>query len=108
MLLTSFGYSAQRFAFVLLLLCFSEALDAVTDSRFGTHSHAAPHQVTGFLAAITILVCVADYVLAEMGGEKVSCSCFPTWFEGVDGFGETVFAEPRSYCLNRNTHFLQS
>jgi hypothetical protein len=27
--------------------------------------------VTGFLAGITILVCVADYVLAEMGGEKV-------------------------------------
>lgn len=27
-------------------------------------------RVTGFLAGITILVCVADYVLAEMGGEK--------------------------------------
>eukprot|EP00434_Breviolum_minutum_P043523 symbB.v1.2.038803.t1/scaffold6181.1/size20265/1 len=39
-------------------------------SIFAVKSAADKLRVTGFLAAITILVCVADYVLAEMGGEK--------------------------------------
>ncbi|CAE7639374.1 unnamed protein product, partial [Symbiodinium sp. CCMP2456] len=39
-------------------------------SLFAAKTTADKLRVTGLLAGITIVVCVADYVLAEMGGEK--------------------------------------
>lgn len=43
---------------------------ATSKSIFATKTTVDKMRVTGFLACITILVCVADYMLAEMGGEK--------------------------------------
>ena len=57
-----------------------------------------PYQVTGFLAAITILVCVADYVLAEMGGEKVS-------FSRVFQHGSRMMALMRLFLQNPGVMF---
>ncbi len=57
-----------------------------------------PYQVTGFLAAITILVCVADYVLAEMGGEKVS-------FSRVFQHGSRMMALVRLFLQNPGVMF---
>ena len=65
-----FSKSLIKPVIVILTVCIHSSY-FFSSRIFSHHFQWLAAEVTSFLAGITILVCLADYFLAEVGGEKV-------------------------------------